>query len=168
MFEPPAIEGYLNRIKQQGRQRVYLVTHDGNLFSLLPSDANPPLPPSAHLSRLMSGLKPGVEEYSQSLFESEVWRGAGHIRTAHGTLDLRSIRTVRRAYEPLSEDDGEQVAQDAVDARDEGGHAHVQDKVQSHLRRTFEVALASGPVIRFEVRSRARMRVLNAVLLIPP
>jgi hypothetical protein len=158
MFEPPAIEGYLDRIKQQGRHRVYLVTHDGNLFSLLPGDANPPLPPSAHLSRLMSGLKPGVEEYSQSLFESEVWRGAGQIRTAQGTLDLRSIRTVRRAYGPLSQDDGEHVAQDAVDARDVGGHqghAHVQDRAQLHLRRAFDVVLASGPVIRYEVRSCA-------------
>ncbi|KAF8443073.1 Pleckstrin homology domain-containing protein [Boletus edulis BED1] len=156
MFEPPAVEGYLDRIRQQGRQRVYIMTHDGNLFSLLPSDASPPLPPSAHLSRLMSGLKPSVEEYSQSLFESEVWRGAEQIGAAHGTLDLRSIRSVQRAYGPLSQDDGEQVAQDAVDARDVGGHqghAHVHDKAQLHLRRAFDVVLASGPVIRFEAHS---------------
>ncbi|KAH0831930.1 hypothetical protein J3R83DRAFT_12814 [Lanmaoa asiatica] len=156
MLEPPAIEGYLDRIRQQGRQRVYLVTHDGNLFSLLPADANPPIPPSAHLSRLMSGLKPGVEEYSQSLFESEVWRGAEQIRTALGTLDLRGIRTVRRAYVPLSQDDGEHVAHDAVDARDTGGHrgqAHVHDRAQLHLRRAFDIVLASGSVIRFEAHS---------------
>lgn len=171
MFEPPAIEGYVDRIRYQSRQRVYLVTHDGNLFSLLLSDANPPLPPSAHLSRLMSGLKPGVEEYSQSLFESEVWRGAEQIRTAHGTLDLRSIRTVRRAYPPLSQDDGEHVAHDAADAHDVGGHqghAHVHDKAQLHLRRAFDVVLASGPVIRFEVRSCAQTRIMDAVLLNSP
>lgn len=168
MFEPPAIEGYLNRIKQKGRQRIYLVTHDGDLFSLLPSDANLPLPPSAHLSRLISGLKPGVEEYSQSLFESEVWRGAEQIRTAHGTLDLRSIRAVRRAYPPLSQDDGEDVAHDEVDAQDAGGHhGHVNDKVQMHLRRIFDIFLASGRVIRFEVRSYVQKRVLDAVLPTP-
>ncbi|KAF8555219.1 hypothetical protein OG21DRAFT_1476557 [Imleria badia] len=156
IFEPPAIEGYLDRVKHQGRNRVYIVTHDGSLFSLLPSNANPPLPPSAHLSRLMSGLKPGVEEYSHSLFESEVWRGAAQIRTAHGTLDLRSIRTVRRGYGPLSQDDGEHVAHDVVDASDTGGrhgHAQVHDKVQLHLRRAFEVVLDSGSVIRYEAHS---------------
>lgn len=168
MYEPPAIEGYLDRVKQQGRQRVYLVTHDGNLFSLSPTDANPPLPPSAHLSRLISGLKPGVEEYSQTLFENEVWRGAEQIRTAHGTLDLRSIRSVRRAYGPLSQDDGEHVAHDAVDARDEGGHhghAQAHDRVQLHLRRAFDIALASGLVIRFEVRGvhARKMRILDDV-----
>ncbi|KAG9315912.1 hypothetical protein JVU11DRAFT_3562 [Chiua virens] len=156
MFEPPAIEGYLDRVRQQSRQRVYLATHDGNLFSLLPADANPPPPPSAHLSRLMSGLRPSVDEYSQSFFEDEVWRGAEQVRTALGTLDLKSIRAVRRAYGPLAQDDGEHVAQDAEDARDTGGHqghARVQDKAQLHLRRTFDVDLASGHVIRYEAHS---------------
>lgn len=155
MYEPPAIEGYLNRHRQQGRHRVYLATRDGSLFSLSSVDANPPLPPSAHLSRLMSGLKPGVEEYSQTLFKHEVWRGSEQIRAAQGTLDLRSIRAVRRAYGPLSEDDGEHVLRDAVDARDEGGHhghAQAHDRAQLHLRRAFDVVLASGPVIRYEVR----------------
>lgn len=159
MHEPPAIEGYLDRIRQQSRQRVYIVTHDGYLFSLLPTDANPPLPPSAHLSRLMSGLKPGVEEYSQTLFENEVWRGAEQIRTAHGTLDLRSIRNVRRAYGPLSQDDGERVAHDAVDAHDQGGHhghAQAHFRAQLHLRRAFDVVLASGLVIRYEVRGEVQ------------
>lgn len=166
MYEPPAIEGYLDRVKQQGRHRVYLVTHDGNLFSLLPMDAHPPLPPSAHLSRLISGATPDVDEYSQTLFEHEVWRGTEQIRVAHGTLDLRSTRTVRRAYGPLSEDDGEHVACDAVDASDEGGHhsrAHVHDRVELHLRRAFDVVLASGPVIRYEVRSCAFMRKFDDV-----
>lgn len=146
------------------------MTHDDNLFSLLPSDANPPLPPSAHVSRFMSGLKPSVEEYSQSLFESEVWRGAEQICTAHGMLDLRSIRIVRRAYHPLSQDDGAHVAHDAVDARDAGGHqghVHVHDRAQLHLRRAFDVVLASGPVIRFEVRSCTQMRVVDTILLTP-
>ena len=104
----------------------------------------------------MSGLKPGVEEYGHDLFESELWRGAEQIHTAHGTLDLRSICAVKRTYSPLSQDDGEHVAQDAVDAQDVGGHhghAHVHDKVQLHLRRAFDVVLASGSVIRYEVRS---------------
>lgn len=156
MFEPPAVEGYLDRIRQQGRQRVYLVTHDGSLFSLLPPDANPPLPPSAHLSRLMTGLKPSVEDYSQSLFGDEVWRGVGQIRAAQGTLDLRNLSTVKRAYGPLSQDDGEHVEQDAVDAHDVGGPqglAHAHDGVQLHLRRAFDVVLASGQIVRFEVHS---------------
>lgn len=104
----------------------------------------------------MSGLKPSVEEYSQTLHEDEVWRGAEQIRTAHGMLDLKSIRTVRRAYGPLSQDDGEDVARDAVDAHDVGGHqgyAQVQDRAQLHLRRGFDIVLSSGSVLRFEVGS---------------
>ncbi|KAF9220965.1 hypothetical protein BS17DRAFT_786276 [Gyrodon lividus] len=157
MFEPPAIEGYLDRIKPQGqgRQRVYLVTHGGSLFSLSPWDANPPAPPSTYLSHMVSRGQASIEQYAKDMFENQIERGVAQIRAAYGVMDLRNISAVKRAYAPLSEDDGGAVEQDAVD-EDEGGPeglAKVQDKLQLHLRRSFEIILASGPTLRLEAHS---------------
>ncbi|KIJ64487.1 hypothetical protein HYDPIDRAFT_111813, partial [Hydnomerulius pinastri MD-312] len=158
MYEPPGIEGYLDRIKPQGqaRQRVYLVSHDGSLFALSPWDANPPAPPSTFLSHIVSEDQTNVEQYAKDLRESEVERGTAQIRAAYGVLDLRNIHSVRRAHGTQSEGDGEEVEHDATDDDDEGGPeglAKVQDKTQLRHRRTFEIVLASGPVIRLEAHS---------------
>ncbi|KAF9242584.1 Pleckstrin homology domain-containing protein [Melanogaster broomeanus] len=141
MLEPPAIEGYLDRIKPQGkgRQRVYLVTHGGNLFSLSPLDATPPAPPSVHLLRMISGELASIEQYAKDIFENEVERGVVQIRAAYGVMDLRNIST----------DDGDVVKRDIVDEEDQGGPeglARVRDKIQLRLRRSFEIILATGPV----------------------
>jgi hypothetical protein len=46
VVEPPAVEGYLTRIKPRGgRERVYLHTHDFHLCVSKAGNAQPPLPP---------------------------------------------------------------------------------------------------------------------------
>ncbi|KAG6336056.1 hypothetical protein ID866_3029 [Astraeus odoratus] len=151
MEEPPGVEGYLDRIKLQSqtRQRVYLTSHDGNLFALSPRDANPPAPPSTHLSRIV-GEQTDVRGYGQDLFRSEVERGATQIWSAYGVLDLRSIQCVR-AVEGQEGQEGDLP----VDEDDGGieGLAKVQDKLRLRLRRSFEIVLLTGPVIRLEAHS---------------
>jgi hypothetical protein len=171
MFEPPAIEGYLDRIKPQGQghQRVYLVTHGGNLFTLSPWDANPPTSPSTHLSRIVSGERASVEQYSKDMFENEIERGAAQIRAAYGVMDLRNISAVKRVHASLSEDDGEVVERDTVDEEDEGGPeglARVQDKPQLRLRRSFEIIFTSGPVLRLEARNFFLTHALNPIVIL--
>ncbi|KIK86882.1 hypothetical protein PAXRUDRAFT_152537 [Paxillus rubicundulus Ve08.2h10] len=158
MFEPPAIEGYLDRIKPQGQghQQVYLVTHGGNLFSLSPWDANPPTSPSTHLSYMVSGERASVEQYSKDMSENEIKRGVAQIRAAYGVMDLKNISAVKRVHPSLSIDDSEVVERDTVDEEDEGGPeglAKVQDKLQLRLRRSFEIIFTSGPVLRLEAHS---------------
>ncbi|KAF8840746.1 hypothetical protein BDN67DRAFT_1002755 [Paxillus ammoniavirescens] len=171
MFEPPAIEGYLDRIKPQGQghQRVYLVTHGGNLFSLSPWDANPPSSPSTHLSHMASGERASVEQYSKDMFENEIKRGVAQIRAAYGVMDLRNISTVKRVHASLSEDDGDVVGWDTVDEEDEGGPeglAKVQDRLQLRLRRSFEIIFTSGPVLRLEARNFFLTHTLNHIVIL--
>lgn len=47
LTEPPAVEGYVYRIKpnSQTRTQVYISTHGGCLFLCHPSRAHPPRPP---------------------------------------------------------------------------------------------------------------------------
>ncbi|KAH7885352.1 Pleckstrin homology domain-containing protein [Phlebopus sp. FC_14] len=150
--EPPGIEGYLDRIKPQGqaRQRVYVVSHDGNLFALSPWDANPPAPPTSHFSRMVLDEQRDAAQYERDLFESEVKRGTAQIRAAYGVLDLKNIRSVKRLHHMHSDE------QRDANEEDEGGHeglARVHDKAQMRLRRSFEIVLTSGSVLRFEAHS---------------
>ncbi|KDQ62280.1 hypothetical protein JAAARDRAFT_454727 [Jaapia argillacea MUCL 33604] len=167
--EPPSIEGYLDRIKpnSQSKQATYLVIHNGNLFALQPAYAHPPSPP---------GLPP--EGYNpddaSTLREAEVRRGAMQILEAIGVNDLRSIVAVRRAShiipQPVHDtpnvrkapgwEDEEgfwtQVDRSASDDEDEGGDegmAKAPNKARVRMRRSFELLLRSGHVVRFEAHS---------------
>jgi len=174
--EPPGIEGYLDRIKpnSQTKQAVYLCTHDGNLFSLTPTHAHPPAPP---------GIHPDVDGkmgYAKVLRRKELMRGAAQIVEANGVRDLRSILAVRRAFhlapQPLhhetdrmrqsqKQEDSDwvgiwaQTQPERADSDDEdvGGDewlAKTEDKLKLKMKRSFELLMKSGHVIRFEAHSR--------------
>lgn len=177
--EPPAIEGYLDRIRpnSQLKQSLYLVTHDGYLFALNPTCSHQPPPPGA------PGTVPPVSQGAVSAAGSspsgspdtqrkaEVRRGQLQIMEAMGMTDLRSIVAVRRAFQLLLpqgeqvngfegtawEDSAafwEQVGRSEGDEEDVGGEvgmAQAKDKAHFRMRRSFELVLTSGRVIRFEV-----------------
>ncbi|EGN92139.1 hypothetical protein SERLA73DRAFT_117776 [Serpula lacrymans var. lacrymans S7.3] len=127
LHEPAAVEGYLDRIKpnSQTKQQIYLVSHDGNLFVNTPAYAHPPSPPTVQPSR------ENLLETAAALRSSEVNRGSLQIKDAHGVTDLRNIRAVRG---------------------DEGLSSY-EDKARRRMRRSFEIVLLSGLVIRFEAFS---------------
>ncbi|KAF9007668.1 hypothetical protein BDZ89DRAFT_965606 [Hymenopellis radicata] len=121
--EPPSIEGYVERIKPhtQTKQRVYMVTHEGNLFLVPPPKAHPPSP-------FLSDEDEGTRT---PLRDREVARGVSQIMDAFGVADLRCILAVRRANAPSL-----------------NKHA---DKQHLRMKRSFELLLTSGHVVRFEV-----------------
>jgi hypothetical protein len=165
--EPPAIEGYLDHIKpnSQTKKPVYLVTHDGNLFSIIPSRAHPPSPPGLHTNPNPSD---GTDNILTSR-QAEVRRGTLQLKDAFGVSDLRDILAVRRAFQPVapqlhtetkSETDVDgahpQIEAVASDDEDEGGVeglAKSGDKPRLKVKRSFELLLKNGHVVRFEVCS---------------
>ncbi|KAI6114026.1 hypothetical protein F5141DRAFT_1213159 [Pisolithus sp. B1] len=150
MEEPPGVEGYLDRIKTQGqRQRVYVSTHDGSLFALSPNDASPPVPPSTHLSHMVDGLT-DVNQYGEVIFRNEIERGVTQIRSAYGVTDLWNIVSVRAVLREAQQ--GEQDSDPSIET-DEGGVvglAKARNPLTLRLRRSFEIVLVSGRVIRLE------------------
>ncbi|KAG6917465.1 hypothetical protein DXG01_002442 [Tephrocybe rancida] len=169
LHEPPAIEGYVERIRpnSQMRQNLYLATHDGNLFVMTPNHAYPPSPP---------GLAPNigdVEAFAESLRKSEVNRGAKQIMHAIGVNDLRTVLLIRRASHPAPEamhkeasksqdsdiwasiwaQSEERTPADEADEGGEEGLKKAEDKVHLKMRRSFELLLTTGHVVRFETHS---------------
>ncbi|CAK5280363.1 unnamed protein product [Mycena citricolor] len=159
ILEPPAIEGYLERIspRSQAKHLVYLVVHDGNLFSVPQSHANPPSP---------MGIGAAVNG-PDALRQSEVLRGTSQIIHSTGVCDLRAVLAVRRAFQvAVPESHGLEVVDDhsfgaAVErteseGEDEGGDEGIfaaQDKAHLRMKRSFELLLQNGHVIRFEAHS---------------
>lgn len=167
LSEPPAVEGYLDRIKanSQTKAPVYMASHDGDLFSLNPAHANPPSPPGLHPPK----------ETAESLRETEVRRGVQQVINATAVCDVRSILTVRRAFHlaPQSshsanhpsngsspqDDDGDWLGTWAIDATEDDEHdiggeeglATSEDKPKLRMHRAFELLLKNGRLIRFEV-----------------
>ena len=178
--EPPAIEGYVDRIRpnSQLKQSVYLVTHDGYLFTLTPAHAHPPPPPGAQVNdsaTAQSAFSPATPSASEDTRrKSEVRRGQLQIMEAIGMSDLRSIVAVRRAFQLLPpqreqvnlsaltdwEDSEifwtqlERSDSDDEDTGGEAGMANAKDKGHLRMRRSFELLLTSGRVVRFEVGLR--------------
>ena len=169
MEEPPEIEGYLERIRPntQTKQQTYLTTHHGYLFTLN-SHTFPPMPP---------GLAPTSSIYSdaQALRHSEVRRGTNQVMNATGVMDLRSIMAVRRAFQasPIhvhdqkeTHDDensfgiwsnlDEQAPEDEEDLGGDSGLTKSVDRTRTKVRRSFELLLNSGRVVRFEVSNTSR------------
>jgi len=156
--EPLGIEGYLDRIKPatQTKQLVYVATHDGYLFTMSPEHAHSPPPP---------GLSAGTHS-PKELKEAEVCRGAKQILTAHGVMDLRNILAVRRAFHQTprhTHDDSnnddevgvwqelERTESDDEDRGGETGLTAAHDKPRKHMRRSFELLMVTGHVVRLEV-----------------
>jgi hypothetical protein len=164
LAEPQGIEGYLYRVRTASLSRtlVYLTTHDGNLFTLRPSHAYPPVPP-APSSRATAALNEEIRRGSDQILESQTY------------LDLRNILTVRRATqvtisppenlenanrktESIFEHEGmeEPVEEPETesDGEDEGGEEALTksaDKQRLRMKRSFELVLRTGHVHRFEV-----------------
>ena len=110
---------------------------------------------------------------------AEIRRGINQIMTATGVCDLRSIVAVRRASHPVPthmHDQKEQAHDDDTawfgiwensseqrhehDEGDEGGEAGLDkfgDRTKMRIRRSFELLLNSGNVVRFEVISPFHM-----------
>ncbi|QRW06517.1 nuclear pore complex protein [Ceratobasidium sp. AG-Ba] len=174
--EPPAVEGYLHRIKPKTlvKTNVYITSHDGYLFTLRYANAEPPTPPSL----IQEPLDAAGHKLAR---ERELRRGRSMILDADGYIDLRSILAIRRAVEinptvgpidintaranPLphnvteeEEESCEWVDQaDASDNEDEGGEEFLSrsdDKMRLKMKRSFELVMRSGRVIRFEAYSR--------------
>lgn len=161
--EPAGVEGYLDRIRPnlQFKEALYLATHDGYIFFANAAQAYPPPPP---------GPPPEVNDPG-ALRRSEALRGERQVLAANGMCDLRSVVAVRRAFQaiprhteqvdfrdhPEWEDTPgfwEAVEQDDEDHRDPGGPkglAKTSDAAKMRLRRSFELVLKSGRVVRFEV-----------------
>lgn len=100
--------------------------------------------------------------------EAEVSRGAKQILTAHGVLDLRNILAVRRAFhhtprhmhDDSNNDDEvgvwqelERTESDDEDRGGEDGLATAPDKPRKRMRRSFELLMVTGHVVRLEVGS---------------
>jgi hypothetical protein len=161
MEEPPAVEGYLDAIRpnKQTKQPVYLATYAGYLFFLDPARPFPPMPP---------GPMPSTPEPDINLKHMEVRRGINQIVHATSMMDLRSIVAIRRAFQLIpspthavkeAQDDDcqawvEPEARSSEDDVDEGGEAvlaQAYDSARVKMRRSFELLLITGHVMRYEV-----------------
>jgi hypothetical protein len=166
LHEPPSIEGYLQRVRSNSSaQNVYLATHDGNLFVLAPHHAYPPSPPG------FASDMGDMENHTDSLRQSETQRGTRQIMNALGVNDLRTILTIRRAFQLTPEathnenrkpeDDDiwfsiwsqpeQRTPDDEQDIGGEEGLNKNHDKPRLRMHRSFELLLNTGRVIRFEV-----------------
>ncbi|KAI0051385.1 hypothetical protein FA95DRAFT_1554452 [Auriscalpium vulgare] len=169
LSEPPGIEGYVERIKptSQMRQATYLTVHDGLLFTLVSSHPHPPHPPGA-----VPPPASADDDYYVWLRASEVRRGAAQIVHARGVIDLRAIVAVRRAFQvvPLMQEhvptsvhpeweEEELVRSEAdrsgEDQEDAGGDEGLvgADVPKRRMRRSFELVMKTGRVLRFETYS---------------
>ncbi|KAG8980386.1 hypothetical protein FRC05_006017 [Tulasnella sp. 425] len=174
--EPPAVEGYLWRIKPKSQTRtlVYVSTHDGNIFTMTPAHSYPPSPPEPPVS-----LNSNTED--ESRLDQELRRGAHQMLTCEGYIDMRSIRAIRRAKHdavpvavtPLGSaggnipgtndskrhdefeimDDENQTPSDAEDVGGEAAMSTSTEKTKLRLKRSFELILRNGHAVRFEAHS---------------
>ena len=105
--------------------------------------------------------------------QTEVKRGGLQIVDAFGVVDLRDIMAIRRAFQIIPQpshnetniggqagsegnNDAIQLERSPSDDRDEGGaegFAKSADKPTVKVKRSFELLLRTGHVVRFEVRS---------------
>jgi hypothetical protein len=182
--EPPAIEGYLDRIRPntQIHHAVYVSTHDGYIVCSTPAHANPPPPPSVRHALQGNASAAGSGAGELTLREREVRRGARQMLESDGIIDMRSVLVVRRAFQssahrredpqsevraaqknqatkPWEEDEsfGDAVERTASDDEDEGGEQGLTNvsaaggKTALKMRRSFELVLKTGQIVRYEV-----------------
>ncbi|KAF7365311.1 hypothetical protein MVEN_00403100 [Mycena venus] len=146
--EPPSIEGYLERIRpnSQTKHLMYLVTHDGNLFSLASEKAHPPSP---------MGI--GQAESADALRLAEVQRGTEQILSATGPVVPASHDTQDMGDDQSYVSHASHLERSESDDEDEGGEEGLrvaQDKAHLRMKRSFELLLKNGHIIRFEAHSR--------------
>ncbi|KAF9481182.1 hypothetical protein BDN70DRAFT_855567 [Pholiota conissans] len=167
--EPPSIEGYLDRIRPntQTKRATYLSVHQGNIFILNPLTASPPMPPG-----LLNLLPENLDAQIQNLRHVETRRGMNQVMAAIAVMDLRTIIAVRRSFQAVpshmhtttvdGQDEenqartsatGQSTAEDEEDEGGEAGLVKANNRVHARMRRSFELLLKSGHVIRFEAYS---------------
>ncbi|KAL1713014.1 Pleckstrin homology domain-containing protein [Schizophyllum commune] len=176
--EPLSIEGYVDRIRPntQTKDPVYLSTHDGFLFFVNQGVAQPPQPPgTVGPGEATAAAHPSLEDYANILRRSEVRRGARQVMAAHAVCELRAIVAVRRAFQVVpphahdvreahAEAEDEMVISGMRDEQAEGDdHAdaggeeglldQAGDRGHKKMRRSFELLLRNGHVMRFETHS---------------
>lgn len=147
---------------------MYLATHNGSLFSISPAHAHPPSP--LGLDGKFSGFS-DLGELAESIKQSEIERGAEQVQHAYGVSDFTNIVAVRRAFQHVPEhrhqerqrtptDDewmnvwsvvNERTESDGEDEGGDEGLSQATDKTQMRMRRSFELLMDSGTVVRFEV-----------------
>ncbi|KAI5829238.1 hypothetical protein K523DRAFT_41834 [Schizophyllum commune Tattone D] len=118
---------------------------------------------------------PSLEDYANILRRSEVRRGARQVMAAHAVCELRAIVAVRRAFQVVpprahdvreahAEAEDEMVISGMRDEQAEGDdHAdaggeeglleQAGDRGHKKMRRSFELLLKNGHVMRFETHS---------------
>jgi hypothetical protein len=140
---------------------LYLATHNGYLFTISPQQAQPPSPPGSAL------LLDNIEEYKRRTKKVELERGIYQIMHAHAVFDLRSVVAVRRAFRIIPQHHHDQMDGENRpdvwaglsetshgDNEDEGGEEGINtaaDKSHFRMKRSFELLLNNGRVVRFEV-----------------
>ncbi|KAF9527557.1 Pleckstrin homology domain-containing protein, partial [Crepidotus variabilis] len=121
--EPAAIEGYLDRIRPN-TQTKHQVYLSTHSGYLFILNSSAPFPPTP------PGIAPissSIYSDAQTLKHAETRRGINQIVTSTSMMDLRTIVAVRRAK--------------------------TSDKGQMKMRRSFELLLNTGHVMRFEAYS---------------
>lgn len=177
--EPPSVEGYVERIKptSQAKQPLYLSIHNGLLFFQPVDKAYPPTPPGLALSVL------NLDSSMDGLRRREVERGINQVMNANAVCDLRNVVTVRRAFQilhPSTHDQKDTANEEPIwiwpqqveeatqdDNDDEGGETallHVADRAMVRVRRSFELLLTTGQVLRFEVSVPYQHLVAHTIL----
>lgn len=181
LSEPPAIEGYVSRVKPNGTgEKIYLSTHDGHLFLCRPSDCCPPPPPFSKDHVDLKGKfspKKNSEDRRPSVtfWDTLIGIGKSGNDEAHlvpssdeeyfGVLEeleaeekTRCLKQIRssRGYIDLTGIVTLEVLEcaDDYEVPDIGGEAGLQVSTNRDLtkkRRTLVLTLKNGRVIMFEV-----------------
>lgn len=181
LSEPPAIEGYISRVKPSGStERIYLSTHDSHLFLCRPSDCYPPPPPSSKdhddrqenlpQAKEVDDRQPQVTFWDNFVGKKQLGKDETRITPSSGGEQLgileemeikektRCLKQIRssRGYIDLTGIITMEVLESGSgnDVGDIGGEAGLQvstDRDLTRKMRTLVLTLKNGRVIKFEV-----------------
>ncbi|KDQ11404.1 hypothetical protein BOTBODRAFT_57377 [Botryobasidium botryosum FD-172 SS1] len=166
MAEPLAVEGYAyRRQKKSGtRTRIYLAVHDGLIFTMRAQNAHPPAPPTPGFSKENEDRVP----CAFSSREIEARRGAEQILGAVGCISIRNIASVQMtALEPgagqTSPTPGAEDAEFDILSQNDPARSQGDNETTSTVfggaytkaRKSFELVMHSGDVLKFEAPNRA-------------
>ncbi|KZO96514.1 hypothetical protein CALVIDRAFT_481392 [Calocera viscosa TUFC12733] len=131
LAEPPAVEGYLQRYyvsaSRTTRRRVYVASNDGNLMFGPQHHAHPPAPPVIP----PEGQTEEQRTAAWARFRAaDTARQGENILAAEEYVDLRDVLIIRWA------------------------EAAAPVKTEDRLKRSFELVMRSGMVIRLEAHTR--------------
>lgn len=180
--EPEGIEGYLYRLKlkTQARTNVYISSHDGYLFTLQTAHANPPPIPQANSLGDSTDASSAPTSYTREdeirRAASQILKSSGYMdlrdivevrrpskhkgATASSHSPHHSPESTNDTNAPGHERDDDFPSPDPShevdsDSEEPGGEAHLAAHPNTphlKLKRTFELVLRSGMILRFEVR----------------